>query len=471
MIVVSILEDKIRAAVGRAGSRPFVEGLFSVSYDRTSPTGWQEALEELWKKERLPRKGITLVLPREKTVTRVIALPNMPPRQLSGVVSQEMRLTGEEELVTDYMPLSGDGAMRDCLAVSCRKSVLEDYVRGFEALGLGLKQITVPMASQLKLLAAAEEMQDKTCLWLVFEGSGVTTILAEKGAYGYAGGGRLQAMDDREVFGREVEKIVSGTMQFQERKRRGSAITHVYFAGCTEEELEACRPGLECLGVRGQMLPGCGRFRSFPKGEQLGDWISCAGAFLRLEMRRKELDLYSAYRRDLRIRRRKLPVYLPALLVLLAGLGMFGLLRVQNQALEEELSALRRELALEETQYWQAEKRWLYNEGLMERLELMNEMEKSRATYPAVTGPLIKELAAVGGEEIGMVLEGYDAGTGVLSFRARSRRVISIPDYVSALRATGRFELLEYSGYRCEEDMYVLSLRCILKGNGEGGAS
>ena len=103
MIVVSILEDKIRAAVGRAGSRPFVEGLFSVSYDRTSPTGWKEALEELWEKERLPRKGITLVLPREKTVTRVIALPNMPPRQLSGVVSQEMRLTGEEELVTDYI--------------------------------------------------------------------------------------------------------------------------------------------------------------------------------------------------------------------------------------------------------------------------------------------------------------------------------------------------------------------------------
>ena len=113
MIVVSILEDKIRAAVGRSGSRPFVEGSFSVPYDRTSPNGWQEALEELWKKERLSRKGITLVLPREKTVTRVIALPDMAPRHLSGVVSQEMRLTGEEELVTDYMPLGGGQAMRD----------------------------------------------------------------------------------------------------------------------------------------------------------------------------------------------------------------------------------------------------------------------------------------------------------------------------------------------------------------------
>ena len=281
MIVVSILEDKIRAAVGRSGSRPFVEGLFSVPYDRTSPNGWQEALEELWKRERLPRKGITLVLPREKTVTRVIALPDMAPRHLSRVVSQEMRLTGEEELVTDYMPLGGEQAMRDHLAVSCRKSVLEEYVRGFEALGLGLKQITVPMASYLKLLAAMEEMKDKTCLWLVFEGSGVTTILAENGAYGYAGGGRLQSPTDREAFGREVEKIVSGTMQFQERKRRGSAITHVYFAGCPEAALEACLPGLERLGVRGQMLPACERFCAFPKGECLGDWAGCAGAFLR----------------------------------------------------------------------------------------------------------------------------------------------------------------------------------------------
>ena len=72
-------------------------------------------------------------------------------------------------------------------------------------------------------------------------------------------------------------------------------------------------------------------------------------------MRRKELNLYSAYRRDLRARRRKMPVYLPALLALLLGVGVFGVLRMQNQVLEEELGALRRELAQEETGYWRAE--------------------------------------------------------------------------------------------------------------------
>ena len=188
-------------------------------------------------------------------------------------------------------------------------------------------------------------------------------------------------------------------------------------------------------------------------------------------MRRKELNLYSAYCRDLRAQRRKVPVYLHALLVLLVGVGVFGVLRMQNQVLEEELGALRRELAQEETQYWQAEKQWLYNDALMERLTLMNAMEESRATYPKVTGSLIEELSTVGGEEIGMVLEGYDSETGTLSFRAKSRQVISIPDYVTALRETGRFELLEYSGYHYEDGMYILSLYCILKGNGEGGAS
>ena len=188
-------------------------------------------------------------------------------------------------------------------------------------------------------------------------------------------------------------------------------------------------------------------------------------------MRRKELDLYSAYRHGFRARRRKVPVYLPALLALLLGVGVFGVLRMQNQTLEDELNSIRRELAQEETQYWQAEKQWLYNDALMERLEMMNALEKSRATYPKVTGPLVEELAAVGGEEIGMVLEGYDSETGTLSFRAKSRQVISIPDYVSALRETGRFELLEYSGYHYEDGMYILSLRCILKGNGGGGAS
>ena len=468
MVVVSILEDQIQAAVGCPGRCPSLQKLFSIPYDRTLSGGWQKAVKELWEREGLPRKNITLVLPREKVMTRVIALPDMPPKRLSSVVSHEMCLSVEEDLVTDYMPLGGGRTMHDHLVASCRKSVLEAYVRGFETLGIKLRRITVPMASQLKVLSAMEEMKDKTCLWLLFEGSGVTTILGEKGKYGYAGRGRLPNLSDPAAFGRDVEKIVSGTMQFQERKRQGSAITHVYFAGCGESVLDMCRPRLEELGVRGQMLPGCSRCRAFPEGEHLRDWISCAGAFLGEPMGRKELDLYAAYRRGL-LPQRRMPLYLPVVLVLLAGLAVVGVLQAQNQILEGNLGSLRRELIQEEAQYRQVRRKWLYNKALLDRMEATNALKEGRATYPKVTSSLMEEIAALGGEEIEMVLEGYDSEAGTLLFQARSHQVISIPDYVTALRETERFEMLEYSGYRYENEMYTLELRCVLKG--EGGAS
>ena len=162
-------------------------------------------------------------------------------------------------------------------------------------------------------------------------------------------------------------------------------------------------------------------------------------------------------------------MYLPAAVVLLAGLAVFGVLRAQNQILEENLGSLRREWTQEEAQYRQARRKWLYNEALLDRIEAMNALKEGRATYPKVTSSLMEEIAALGGEEIEMVLEGYDSAAGTLSFQARSHQVISIPDYVTALRETERFEMLEYSGYRYENEMYTLELRCVLKG--EGGAS
>ena len=188
-------------------------------------------------------------------------------------------------------------------------------------------------------------------------------------------------------------------------------------------------------------------------------------------MRKKELDLYSVYRRGLRARRRKMPIYFPAVLVLLVSLSVFGILRVQNRALEEELESVYWELTQEEVQYQEVKQKWLYNEALMERVEIMSALEESRATYPKVTSALVDQIAAEGGEEISMVLKGYDSLAGTLSFRAESRQVIHIPDYVAALRETGKFEILEYSGYRYENGMYTLALHCVLKGNGEGGAS
>ena len=280
MIVVSMLEERIQVAEGRPGTRPTVRRLHSVSYDRLSESGWEEALSTLWREAALSRRDITLILPREGVVTRVLTLPDMPSKQFAQAVQHEMRLSEEDEMITDYLPLGRDGNLCTVLGGACRKETLARYIQGFDRLGLRLGRISVPMEPLLKLLPAMEGMKAQTCLWLVFDGGGVMSLLAEKGAYRYAGRSRINAPPGTEEFCEEVKRIVSGTMQFQETKRRASAITHVYFAGC--EEFAACLPALQDLGLVAQPLPACGRFRALPEGQHLGDWAFCLGAFLRL---------------------------------------------------------------------------------------------------------------------------------------------------------------------------------------------
>lgn len=186
-------------------------------------------------------------------------------------------------------------------------------------------------------------------------------------------------------------------------------------------------------------------------------------------MRRKELDLYRSCRRASRAPGRyEWLWYLPVVLVLAASLCAYGHLKAQNRVLEDRISQLREQIAQQEAEYRTAERKWAYNELLMRYTEDLEALSKSRDTYPEVTSALLERIAAVGGDHVTMALGGYDSSTGELSFLAKSAQVIDIPDYVSALRATGLFSAVEYSGYQYEAGVYTLDIRCVLH---MGGAS
>ena len=282
MIVVSMLEARIQVALGRPGRHPRVQALYSVPYDRLLGDAWEQALDALWHRYSLPRKGICLIPPWEEAVTRVLTLPNMMPKQLGQAVRHELQPSGDGEVVTDYLPLSREEKLLTVLGGACRLPVLERYIQGFEGLGLELDRVSVPLEGPLKLLSATEEMRDKTCLWLLFDGGVVVSLLAERGNCRYAGRGRVFSRPGTEDFGREVAGVVSGAIQFQSAKQQTGPITHVYFGGCPEEGFAPCVAGIRALGPAVEPLPLCRRFRAFPEGEALGDWADCVGSFLRI---------------------------------------------------------------------------------------------------------------------------------------------------------------------------------------------
>ena len=183
-------------------------------------------------------------------------------------------------------------------------------------------------------------------------------------------------------------------------------------------------------------------------------------------MKKRELDLHRSCR--LRSRRETQSVwlrafYLPALLILAAGLCSWTVLWTQSHALEQEVAAVEAELAAQGDRYHEAEIKWAYNQALMDRAAAAEELSAALAAYPQITSGLMASIAAVGGETVGMTLKGYDSAMGTLEFRAQGHAVIDIPAYVLALRQTGLFSAVDYSGYRYDGGAYHLDLKCTLR--------
>ena len=183
----------------------------------------------------------------------------------------------------------------------------------------------------------------------------------------------------------------------------------------------------------------------------------------------KELNLYQSYcRQNQSVNVHGIlhaPWFTP-LLVLLAcvlvwiGMGIYeGQLKNQLRELNDwmaqpEIVALHEEV----------EEQKLRSAELRSQQAEVDELTANVATYPELNSALLRKISAVGGSEVSLVINGYEATTGSLFFEARSKKVIDIPDYVQKQKDTGLYSSVLYTGYAYDETEYVLSLACMLQG-------
>ncbi len=184
----------------------------------------------------------------------------------------------------------------------------------------------------------------------------------------------------------------------------------------------------------------------------------------------KELDLLRSYRRLSRDKKGQNDLlhnfYTPIAAVLIVCVLAWGVLLRMNLSLSNKTDDINDWLndpnVIE--QYNEAAEKQKENDRLVQGLQQVQNLTDALATYPAVDSTLMAKISAAGGEQVSMVLTGYDATTGALQFDAQSSNVIDIPSYVLALQKTGLFQKVDYTGYTYDEGVYVLSLNCILQG-------
>ena len=191
---------------------------------------------------------------------------------------------------------------------------------------------------------------------------------------------------------------------------------------------------------------------------------------------KKELDLLRSYRRLSRDSKGQNDLlhnfYTPIAAVLVLCIVVWGVFLRMNLSLSgktDDINDWLNDPSVIE-QYNEANEKQQYNDTLVQGLQQVQNLTDALATYPTVDSALMAKISAAGGEQVSMVLTGYDASTGALQFEAQSSSVIDIPSYVLKLQKTGLFQKVDYTGYAYDEGVYVLSLNCILQSGGEEAA-
>ncbi len=470
--VIVFSEDCILAAAGREGRYPVITKAERV---RCQGQGdfferWQQALMSLsaqWKSE-----PALLVLPVNMCSARVSRLPCSRGKQLAALAAREVADSFRNE-IADYSVIYAEkkGSVDICAggADSGQLKRFEDICR--EA-GITIGGMTVPMEGYLHVLCQLESFAESTAIYLFFDEGSMTSVLCRRGHYLYSGRSRLFGEPGTLDFGTEIVRSISGILQFYAAEKSEIPITDVYYAGCPKEDFEVSVEGIEALDLKVKPMETDGRI-TMPEGQQATDWLSCVGAMISCGKNKKRINLYEEMKR-LSEKEGKSSGFLRHLLL---PLSVGGLCLVPTIAVALMNLKVSGEIAKKQA--------WIESETVQENygyavilqknlsaidggIAAVRLSDENLSVYPDFSAKVVAGIEDAGGAGIDCTITGYDAATGVLTFKAGSREVIDVPSYILKLQESGLFHTVDYLGYAYEEERYTLELSCTMEGKTSG---
>lgn len=166
-------------------------------------------------------------------------------------------------------------------------------------------------------------------------------------------------------------------------------------------------------------------------------------------------------------------VVFPAAL-LIAGVGSWGFLQWKNTSLEQKKAQYSETLNnLDSDEDYQQALALEQEAGVLNsNYKEASEMQAALQSYPEFTKSFFDQLKTAAGTKISILSYSYTASDGLLQLRGTADGVSQTAVFVNALRNTGLFSALSYSGYTKEQagqtagaqPLYDFQIRGILKG-------
>lgn len=419
-----------------------------------------EQLTAFWREFRLPVSNVELVVNGLAFSIRRLTFPTTDPKKLETLIPLEYEeAEAGVEPIYDFMPYSrkSKSEIKAVMAVRATVSQTEKWVELFKKIDVELAAITVSNVTIQKYLKQEEALQQGAHIVLGIDDNSLNTYLWLDGRQKNTGTKRFFSDKGTPEFGVEIARKVSELQQFYRTLQSDTPLEEIHTFGFKEDSLNALRDSLRDAGME---------MRVEALGGEYVDEIAAVGNFISWE---KDVNLLQALNRHNKKKKKKAyslkSLAVPAVLLgicllataVLAGINIYKGSRVRsledyvmnpfNQEQIGQVDALNAEIA-----------------SMQQILNQANQVRGMIDSYPRMNSSVVGTIQSAAGAGVTPKITAYDAKTGDLTVEVTAAQVTDCNTYVTALKGTGVFYSVEYSGYNYDdkEAIYKVQLHCFL---------
>lgn len=234
-------------------------------------------LADFWAQNKLPLRGIRLVIDGDAVGARIMTPPPLSPALLRRAVGSELAPEGGDALC-DFadLPPAADGQRR-IYAVTAQRALVEGHVSLFAAMGVRLAGLEVAAASAMRFFAQAAPYRGMDFIYSVAQGPDIVSFLFMGGACVFTDRGQLRETRGTAAAAVEISRALQAMVQYSYAQASDTPLRHAFVHGLEGSESQFFGDMGQAIGldVLPLTLPDC---VAAPGGDwALGDYLFCLG--------------------------------------------------------------------------------------------------------------------------------------------------------------------------------------------------
>lgn len=484
MLTVYLSNHTLQVLLGTGGGTPAVKSVYTLKTPEgslingivTDEDAFCGSVSAFWRENRLPRRGVQLVVNSTQLLSRTVQAPFF--RHSAGLTAFLAREFSQEmsgpDPVFGYWEIARDPRSKTSrlLVTMAQRGYLEGLVGLFGGMGIQLAGISSALSCALRLLEKLPQVQGKDpCVVQVADGVSLQNILLTAGVYTHSTVARLYSDPGTEGYAREAAGQASGILQFAQSQKL-PAVRRLYLAGMLPEDETRTAQALRELadGLTVERLAAGGALRMDAADERgFGGILYAAGALTLTGVRTGLLQRMGEKPEKRRSRRAVMRLARPVLVLAAVLLAACGALWGRSLWLGSRLAAARAfntdpQVAAQCSEYDSLADE---NAALQAGVKELEDDAAFQDTYPEADSALQTAMRQAAQGMVEIVFSSYDAASGQLNLTTTAGDVAKINQYIAALRGEDVFQDVNYTGYAYDEAAgnWNVNVTCILSEN------